>query len=846
MTEAAIEALITHWNDESVGDGAVLEDGANLEDGADLEDDSDSLELTPDWDTAASLDETVAELELQNLVQALTEDAAGDRRTARIRDFSRDRLPDEISDRTSDSPSDWTGDRIPDASSDWTGDRIPDASSDWTGDRTSDSPSDWVGDRTSDSPSDWTGDRTPDSPSDWVGDRTPDSPSNRIADRTPDSPRDRLESEVAEGAEVIAALSDPSRGSEQTGRSRDDDRGWGAEESQLPQGWYLGLDIGTSGISAVLLNRPHLQLYPLYWTETASQEGSSETEGGQPQTFRLSCTVAIAATPQTPEFLLQSFKPLLKLGIPHYSPATSRWEPILQWADNLQVPMSWIHQALQGLLATLNAGSASETTRLNCGAVGLEPRLFHRIMRNLTGVMVGYPANWSDTYSLNVREAILGARLVAQPDQIFFVEDAIASLLSTLRTADRQDLHLPQHPGQDAHLHNADWQGETLILQAGAATTELLFVYLPQQLQSLTHEQFHCRSLAYGGQGIDQDIICQLLLNEGEEGWVNPARQREARQRDGRVDLDLGDLDLGSLYLNDLLFPAPGEPDLGQRYRLQQRLLSLPTGRKLLEAAQYLKMVLQQQHRFTLKVGDRQRTILRQDLASLVILPYVQRLNRELNALLTQTGTPVLAVQQVICSGGTASLGAIARWLRQKLPNATIIQDTYDVPASLEEMSLSSCSRVAYGLAVLPFYASVIDQARHRYSDYFLLQELLRVFPNHPVTVAEIMLLMEHQGIDTQLCHSHILALLEGHLPPGFMPSEQEALLLTPESRANPDYRAVQLAPLFSKQPDQTYRPNRHQWNYLRSYLDSLLATTHQKLTEPLGLPQELLERRSV
>jgi hypothetical protein len=144
---------------------------------------------------------------------------------------------------------------------------------------------------------------------------------------------------------------------------------------------------------------------------------------------------------------------------------------------------------------------------------------------------------------------------------------------------------------------------------------------------------------------------------------------------------------------------------------------------------------------------------------------------------------------------------------------------------------------VAYGLAVLPFHQQVIDLCRQQYSDYYLLQELLRIFPNHPVTIAEIMILLEHQGIDTQVCHDQIMALLDGHLPAGFVLSDPDTLLLTTESRSNPDYQSVRLAPLFAKQSNQTYRPNRHQWNHLRSYLDTLLATAHQKLAEPLALP---------
>jgi hypothetical protein len=562
-----------------------------------------------------------------------------------------------------------------------------------------------------------------------------------------------------------------------------------------------------------LLNRETRQLYPLYW---------HSQQPGDRRKFCLPAAVALAATADTPEFVLKNFKPYLKLGIPHYSPTLSRWEPMLQGADHLQFPLSWVHQSLQSLLMTLNPNCPNAAALLS-GAMGLEDKAFQQAMRQLATVVLGYPAGWSDTYSFNLREAVLGARLVAQPEQIFLVEEAIAILLSAICPADRAEIQLPPHPGQDVHLHHADWQGETLVFHAGAAVTEMAMVNLPGRSQVLHHKDFQFRTLSYAGSSIDQDIICQLILN------------REMGEP-GEVDLDMK-ISLEEIYFDDLIFPAPGEPDLAQRYRLHQRLTDSAAGQALLEAAQYLKIKLQQQSSFTLKLGEVYKTILRQDLASQVILPYVQRLNRELNALLTQTGTPVLAVQQVICSGGTASLGAIARWLRQKLPNATIIQDTYDLPSSPQETCIPSCSRVAYGLAVLPLHRQVVDRCRHQYSDYYLLQELLRVFPNHPVTIAEIMILLEHQGIDTQVCHTPILALLDGHLPSGFALADPDALWLTSDSRANPDYQSVQLAPLFAKQPDQTYRPNRHQWNHLRSYLDTLLTTTQQKLAEPLALP---------
>jgi hypothetical protein len=618
-----------------------------------------------------------------------------------------------------------------------------------------------------------------------------------------------------------------------------------ARSPHIPAKWYLGIDFGTTGISAVLLNQLTCHLYPIYWQKSPVQaEAPEQTDQGNrdrehsDRQFRLPATVSL-----TPDLLLHDFKPYLKLGIPHYSAQAGRWEPVLQWSDQLQVSLSSVCQALQKLLATLVPPAAPEMT---CRALGLEEEEFQVALQQLAGVVVGHPANWSDTYSFNLREAILSTKLVTDPAQIFLIEDAIATLLSVLPSAKGQEMVLPPSQGQALHLHSTAWQGSTLALSAGATLTELALINLPESLENLTHQDFQIRSLPYAGNGIDQDIICQLLYpalishpvsdseHQAEES-VSPELNTELADSAEVYDFVLQSIDLKSLELENLPLPVPGEPDLPSRYRLQRRLESSRSGQVLLEAARTLKLVLQQQNRFTFRLGSQSWTVLRQDLASQVLLPYIQRLNRELNTLLAKTNTPALAVNQVICTGGTASLGAIARWLQQKLPNATIVQDTYVRSSSIQTNCISSCSRVAYGLAALPLHPQVIDLPRQQYNDYFLLLELLRVFPNRPVSIGEILKMLERRNINTQTCQSQILALLEGHLPPGLVPSPQDTILLTPQSYKNPDYKAIQVAPLFLKQ-GQTYRPNHYQWNRLRQHLDTLLSGSRQNLAQPLSV----------
>ncbi|PSB22975.1 hypothetical protein C7B61_17035 [filamentous cyanobacterium CCP1] len=634
------------------------------------------------------------------------------------------------------------------------------------------------------------------------------------------------------------------------------------------KGWILGIDVGTTGLSAVLLNPITEQVYPLYWATSTSEtmppnesqgrrfrlpivvslmsEFVPEKGGGQPpvlqpQSDRLGIAVPVHEMPDMSQeefpadFFIQQLKPYLRVGIPYWSEQTNQWEPILQWSEQQTLPLVWLLKAFQALLRTFKQPSRSTKGILTCGALGLEEQALQNALHQLSGVVVGYPANWSDTYSFNLRESILAAGLVAQPEQIFFVEDTIATLLSVLRrqgsnpgqpSALEQPAFRPTPPPeQSIILQNADWQGYTLVLNAGASMTELALVNLPAELDTLTHADITYRSLPFAGNAIDQDIVCQLLYP-----LLQQPQPVDTRQLD-RIDLSLRAVDLDAVRLDTLTLPTVGEPDLPNRYRLQQRLFASQSGQTLLEAACFLKRTLQQQSYLTLQLGDRIWVILRQDLGTKVLLPYIQRLNRELNAVLKQTGVTPPEVNQVICTGGTASMGGIARWLRQKLPNAVIIQDTYTRPSSPQENCMFSCSRVAYGLAVLPLYPRLLDVSRHQFNDYFLLLALLRNVPKHPATFKAILGCLEQSGIQTAGCQSHILALLEGHLPPGLVPSERDMSLFTAASLQHPSYQVVQ-APLFQKRGDRYYL-NPHQHKQLQHFLDTILSHTHQTLMTP-------------
>ena len=356
---------------------------------------------------------------------------------------------------------------------------------------------------------------------------------------------------------------------------------------------------------------------------------------------------------------------------------------------------------------------------------------------------------------------------------------------------------------------------------------ELALVDLPENMQDLTYADFTCQSFAYAGNAFDQDIICQLLA-------VFCQRMLSKSETFG-MSIEL---------------PRPGHPDLPSRYQLQQRLQSSDFGLQLLEAARHLKVILQHQESFVLELGQQRLEVKRRDLEKLVLVPFVQQLNRELNALLSRVGMSPVGINQVICTGGMGSLPSLGRWLRQKLPNAQIIKDpemdtTEDI-SPVPNARLNStdfnliCSQVACGLASLPLYPQILDVSRQQYSDFFLLWELMQVLGEETLSFEEIVQLLERQGVNTRTCEARLLGILEGRRQDALLPTEEDLMLLTEESRQNPYWEAISAAPLFfsmfSKSVDRGFRLNVEHASIVREYLSKLASSSQQKLLEPLTI----------
>jgi hypothetical protein len=620
----------------------------------------------------------------------------------------------------------------------------------------------------------------------------------------------------------------------------DDELPFGSRSVPPEEEWFLGIDIGSTGLSAVLMNPTSGAAHPLYWSRATSPNHPEQA------TFRLPLAIAFQATgsataptweaaaiafaalekpPENPSLqVLTGLKPYLKVGIPHQTEAGVE-SPQIQWTGQHTLSLRQVLDSLQALVTWLQSPSDATFT---LEAVGLETATLHDCLDNLHGVVVGHPSNWSDTYRFNMRELILGAGLVETASQVFFLEEAIAAVLSGLPDPNTPPI-TPSRQTQT--LYQCNWQGGTVVISGGASCTEIGLVNLPQPLDTLTREDFSLRNFAYGGDALELDIICQLLVPAERRQPLTPGDRRSAKATGWSWQAVLPEVlnaRWDDLALHGIDLPQLAEPDLANRLYLRQHLSASRLGLSLLEAARYLKLILQHQNQFSLELADQTWRVLRRDLEARVLVPFMQRLNQHLNALLSQTGIAAQAVNQVICTGGNVSFAAIAKWLREKFPNATIIQDTYPTNRPL------SCSRVAYGLVNLSRYPQVLDVSRHQYSDYFLLYEMTHTLPENPLPLQGILHLLEEQGINTDVCRSRIEAILEGHLPPGLVPDLNTRPYLSRSTRAETTYQALTHDRLFSKPARQIYLLDGAQRDRLRTHLDHLLSGKHQSLAEPL------------
>ena len=528
--------------------------------------------------------------------------------------------------------------------------------------------------------------------------------------------------------------------------------------------WYLGLDFGTCGISAVLFNGANYDQYPLYWL---IDEDETFRLPVQAKMINSSLVVGLELENYADEngMLLSKFKPLLDLAIPYYNEKLNQWKPRV---NLLGIPFQSFTQVTKELFLTLK--STSETM-----AIDLSTEDLQQALDNLQGVVVNCPSSWSDTYRFNVREAVLQAELISESAQIFFVEEAIASMIS----------RCPVPP------ETISGNPTLLLVNFGASTTEFALVSFPDNLADLAYSDFTLQSLAYGGEALEQDIFLELVYPHFN--YLQPPLLE--------LDLDLPEV-------------AEINPDKRQFFNLTLQTKAL--GKSLLDIARQVNLVLQQETEFTCKLGGAPWQIKLQDLELKVILPVLEQLELQLDVLLTKAGKTIDSVSQIICTGGANFClnPLFSRLLQKKYPHAALVQD------SLEEAELS----VAVGLSRLPLFPKIIDYPRHQYSDYFLLLEVLETIPKQEFSFEEILRALSRRGINTRVCSATIFGFLHGNLPQGIVPNNSNLFTET----------FFQNSPVLFKEKNGHYKADLAYCYSLRQYLTEILAHTRQSLREPL------------
>jgi hypothetical protein len=540
--------------------------------------------------------------------------------------------------------------------------------------------------------------------------------------------------------------------------------------------WFLGIDFGSTYMRSSLVNAQTGRVYPL--TMHSSGELSEQvvfnsnfTSGDRASDRSIDGAIQHVSTQASAaDTAVSHFKSFLKLGLPYRG--LSAWQPMLQWSHSQQITLKSLVTALQDLLVKLQSEVSHDKL----------PDL-HEILQNLSGVILGHPPEWSDTYVHNLREAVLNAGVVTQAEQVMVTDQAIAPVLWFLH-------------------QNKSIQQITLTIDAGAATTSLCLIKALGDPIDRSHIYSH--SIDYAGLGIDQDIVTQLLYPH----WqivTNPARE--------------------SCHLDPAILPEPSDPAPMQRALLQQTLLSSAIGKKLLEFANQIKLELfshPDRVQWSQELEGQPLTVQRREVEGQILQPYIQRLNRELNLLLSIAGMTGEDVAEVWQLGGTMAFPSLSRWLVQKLPFAN--------------MNTMPMSTVANGLAVAPLFPQLLDISRQQYSDYFLLQEICRLNLRDALTPKSLLQQLQNRGINIKVCRDRILTFLQGDIPSGLFPwLEPQKNIVLSDPSLPPELFTGRL---FELETDGSYKPNVLKFQQLSNYLQSILATMRQTLNEPLVFPE--------
>jgi hypothetical protein len=468
---------------------------------------------------------------------------------------------------------------------------------------------------------------------------------------------------------------------------------WLGERSPGPDAspWWLALDLGSSQLSALLVNRQTRTLHPIYWSSLSAHAGTHKSYGLTPSVY-LSLSLADPESPTlTPLAVGTRADELADLNPQATDPASSAtaYRRILlrHLKTHLLAPTSPLDPAdLQtacGILLSTLSGFRSEVrspAMVQCGADGLTPSSTHQALRQLAGVVASGPSLMNEHYSRSLCDAILAARLVPSPAQIAIMGDG-HGLQAALTTA-------PTPPT------------DVLVATVGAMATDLML------LRGEEAPQIHV--YPYGDMALIQDCIA-LLLQTLHPAAQQPAPDLPKLPRCGAA-LTVADQDaithqglLKALGDGWASIPRSGVPRPDRRLTLQQDLDATSLGRSLQRVALRVLRLLADEEMVLVQVGSHRGQISRQMIDQQILWPYLQGLDVIMSALFDTAQRSPQAISQAICGGLLYPHSAIARWLQEKCPQAqvTIARPPTPAPRTSVLEPAEGCDRpspVVYGM----------------------------------------------------------------------------------------------------------------------------------------------------
>lgn len=494
---------------------------------------------------------------------------------------------------------------------------------------------------------------------------------------------------------------------------------WMGDRSPLDHDspWFLAIDLGSTQLSAMLINRQTRTLHPIYWFSVSAQAGASKSFG-LPTSVYLSMTTP-ALSPASDRSTEPQITPLAvgakadeladlnpaTAGSPHPAEGNQHQRMLLRHlkAHVLNPAEHLKERDLQAacsiVLATLSGfrGDLLSPATVQCGAEGLTSGVVQTVLRQLGGVLVSSPLTVDETYERSLCEAILQAKLVPSRQSIGVINDG-----SALLAAQRWFIE-PANPPVTASTSSF-----SVVCSTGAIATELI---------ALQHDQvIQVQAYPYGDQAIQQDVIHLLLdsLTTSANIAVAPygpdldaarpplltaflsPRDQEAIAQDGLAACLTYDLDA---------LPRLGQVDASQRQAWQTHLDATALGRSLQQLAQRILRSLSDHPVLQLQVGSYAGLMTRQTLEHHILWPYLHNLDPVVMRLLEELAMPPQAIEQVICGGLLYHHGAIARWLQEKFPNAQVevarIAPPRVMPALASPQGCDRPSPIVYGMGIV-------------------------------------------------------------------------------------------------------------------------------------------------